>query len=126
MQLGSGQETKEKEKMFESVAAKNAGGLINKIMYHLLSRTNKQIFGKEIYFQEEKKCLQWWDVGGRLLTHRCENKMLVPAVHQRKLSQLSIFYFCFSNSSVRLITPSEPCNGDRSFENARARVSECS
>lgn len=29
-------------------------------MSHLLSRTNKQIFGKEIYFREEKKCLQWW------------------------------------------------------------------
>lgn len=46
--------------MFESVLVKNWERAHTKDMCRLLSRTNKQTFGKEIYFREEKKCLWWW------------------------------------------------------------------
>lgn len=78
--LGSSHQAKWKEKPTESVPVRNGRGLINKNTRHLLSRTNKQIFGKGIYFREERQCLRWWH-GGRLLTHRCKNKMPAPAVH---------------------------------------------
>ena len=49
--------------MSENPPIKTGSELINNKMCHLLSRTHKQIFGNEIYFQEEKKCLQWWGWG---------------------------------------------------------------
>ena len=72
-------------------------------MCHLRSRTNKQIFGKEIYFREEKKCLQWWggaagcwhaDVRARCLHQLCTKEsyrnyqfsILVLVIYQLDLS----------------------------------------
>lgn len=49
--------------MSENLPIKTGRELINNKMCHLLSRTHKQIFGNEIYFQEEKKYLPWWAGG---------------------------------------------------------------
>ena len=61
--------------MSENLPIKTGRELINKNMCHLLSRTNKQIFGKEIYFQEEKKCLQWWGWGAESLCEKLRDQM---------------------------------------------------
>lgn len=94
MKLGSSQPAKWKEKMLESVPVRNGRGLINKNMRHLLSRTNKQIFGKEIYFREERKCLRWWDGGQNADTQMWEQDAGTSCALKRVIATIN-FLFLF-------------------------------
>jgi len=65
--------------MSENLPIKTGRELINKSMCHLLSRTNR--FLAKRFTSKKKRGACSGGGGGRPLTHRCENKMLAPAVH---------------------------------------------